>query len=92
MSRDFRGRTPVVTGAAIGMRAGDGEPLRAVYEPARMVAIAEGCGFAVEEHPTERDLADLFFRSRPTGPRPTVPARVIVARRVATRAAGGDGR
>jgi methyltransferase (TIGR00027 family) len=58
-----------------------GEPFRAVYDPAKMIAITEGCGFSVEEHRTERDLAERYFQGRKTGPRPILPARLIIARR-----------
>jgi methyltransferase (TIGR00027 family) len=61
--------------------ASRGEPLRDVYEPAHMTAIVEGCGFVVEEHLTEADVAARFYAGRTTGPFPTMPGRVLIARR-----------
>jgi methyltransferase (TIGR00027 family) len=61
--------------------ASKGEPFRDVYEPARMVAIVEDCGFVVEEHFTEADLATRFYTGRSVGPYPTMPGRVLIVRR-----------
>jgi hypothetical protein len=47
-----------------------------------MSALVEGLGFVVEEHLTESDIDERYFRGRTSGPMPVLPGRVIVARRV----------
>jgi methyltransferase (TIGR00027 family) len=70
--------------------ASRGEPFRDVYEPARMVAIVEDCGFVVEEHLTEADLAARFYTGRTVGPYPTMPGRVLIVRRGDRAGSGGQ--
>jgi methyltransferase (TIGR00027 family) len=61
--------------------ASRGEPLRDTYEPERMVEIVQDAGFVVEQHLTEADAAARFYAGRTTGPRPTMPARLLIVRR-----------
>ncbi len=50
--------------------ASQGEPFRDAYDPARMVAIVESCGFVVEQHLTEADVAARFYTGRAAAPGP----------------------
>lgn len=58
-----------------------GEPFRATYEEAEMLGLIEAAGFAVDEHLTEADVAARWYAGRTTGPRPTLPGRMVVATR-----------
>jgi methyltransferase (TIGR00027 family) len=58
-----------------------GEPFRDRYAPERMVEIVQDAGFVVEQHLTEADAAARFYADRTTGPRPTMPARLLIVRR-----------
>jgi methyltransferase (TIGR00027 family) len=58
-----------------------GEPFRATYLPEEMTTLIEGIGFVIEQHLTEDDMGERYFRGRSSGPMPTLPGRMIVARR-----------
>jgi hypothetical protein len=45
-----------------------------------MEEIVQEAGFAVEQHLTESDVAVRDYEGRTTGPRPTMPARLLVVR------------
>jgi methyltransferase (TIGR00027 family) len=58
-----------------------GEPFRATYLPEDMSTLVESLGFVIELHLTEDDMRDRYFQHRTSGPMPTLPGRLIVARR-----------